>query len=198
MRGLDETDREILDILLSDGRRPYSDIAEAVGLSPPAVSDRIDRLQDRGIVRRFTVDLDRSVLQEGVPVLLDLQVRPGRGGVVADALSAADPVEHVFTTVDERVVATATVEDGDVSGMLADAVEMEDLDGYDVRLLDDTAWSPSMDGAKFAPECAECGNTVGSGGETTELDGSRYHFCCSSCRSQFVDRYEELREGATS
>ncbi|MFB6083699.1 MAG: Lrp/AsnC family transcriptional regulator, partial [Halorientalis sp.] len=46
MRGLDETDREILDILLSDGRRPYSDIAEAVDLSPPAVSDRIDRLQE--------------------------------------------------------------------------------------------------------------------------------------------------------
>ncbi|WP_424019056.1 winged helix-turn-helix transcriptional regulator [Halorientalis pallida] len=198
MRGLDDTDREILDILLSDGRRSYSDIADAVDLSPPAVSDRIDRLQELGVVRRFTVDLDRSVLREGVPVLVDLQVRPGRGDAVADALSAADPVEHVFTTADERIVATATVGDGDVSGMLADALEMDDIGEYDVDLLDDTAWSPSMDDAEFAPECAECGNTVDAEGETTELGGTHYHFCCSSCESRFVEQYEELREGATS
>jgi Lrp/AsnC family leucine-responsive transcriptional regulator len=198
MRGLDDTDREILDILLSDGRRPYSDIAEAVDLSPPAVSDRIERLQERGVVRRFTVDLDRSVLREGVPVLIDLQVHPGRAAAVADALSGADPVERVFTTVDERIVVTATVADGDVSGLLRETVEMDAIDGYDVDLLDDTVWSPSMDDAEFAPECAECGNTVDAEGETVELGDTQYNFCCSSCRSQFVDRYEELREGATS
>lgn len=196
MRGLDETDREILDILLEDGRSSYSDIAAAVDLSPPAVSDRIDRLQEIGVVRRFTVDIDRSILEEGVPVLVDLRVRPGRAEAVADALSAADAVEHVFRTADERVVATTTVPDGDVRGMLADAVEMDALDGYDVDLLADTAWSPRMADAEFAPECAECGNTVDAEGETADLDGSTYHFCCPSCESQFVERYEELREGA--
>lgn len=198
MRGLDDTDREILDILLSDGRRPYSDIAEAVDLSPPAVSDRIDRLQELGVVRQFTVDLDRSVLREGVPVLVDLRVRPGHAEAVADALSESDPVEHVFTTADERVVATATVPDGDVSRMLSGTVEMDAIDEYDVDLLADTAWSPSMADAEFAPECAECGNTVDTEGEATEIDGTLYHFCCSSCESQFVEQYEELREGATS
>jgi DNA-binding Lrp family transcriptional regulator/YHS domain-containing protein len=198
MRGLDDTDREILDILRSDGRRPYSDIAEAVDLSPPAVSDRIDRLQEIGVVRRFTVDLDRSVLREGVPVLVDLQVRPGRAGGVSEALSDAESVEHVFTTADERVVATATVPDGDVSGLLAETVEPDALDGYEVDLLADTAWSPSMPDAEFAPDCAECGNTVDAEGETTELDGTTYHFCCSSCQSRFVDHYEELLEGTES
>ncbi|AQL41303.1 ArsR family transcriptional regulator [Halorientalis sp. IM1011] len=198
MRGLDDTDREILDILLSDGRRPYSDIADAVDLSPPAVSDRIERLQEIGVVRRFTVDLDRTVLHEGVPVLVDLQVRPGRASAVADGLADADPVEHVFTTADGRVVATATVSDGDVGGMLSEAIEMDTIDGYDVDLLSDTAWSPSMAEAEFAPECAECGNTVDTEGESVELDGTLYHFCCSSCQSRFVDHYEDLRDGATS
>lgn len=198
MRGLDDTDREILDILLSDGRRPYSDIAEAVDLSPPAVSDRIERLQEQGVVRRFTVDLDRSVLREGVPVLIDLQARPGRAEAVAGALSDADPVERVFTTADERVVVTATVADCDVSGLLGETVETDDIDRYRVDLLDDTAWSPSIGDAEFAPECAECGNTVDTEGETVELDGNHYHLCCSSCRSRFVDRYEEFREGTTS
>ena len=48
MRDLDETDLEILQLLLSNARRPYSDIADVVGLSPPAVSDRVSRLQETG------------------------------------------------------------------------------------------------------------------------------------------------------
>ncbi|MFC6725497.1 Lrp/AsnC family transcriptional regulator, partial [Halobium palmae] len=60
MRDLDDTDREILRLLLANARRPYSDIAEHVGLSAPAVSDRVERLQELGVVRGFTLDLDRS------------------------------------------------------------------------------------------------------------------------------------------
>ena len=43
MRGIDDTDREILRLLTDDARRPCRDIADAVGLSPPAVADRIAR-----------------------------------------------------------------------------------------------------------------------------------------------------------
>ncbi len=39
MRDLDETDLEILQLLMSNARRPYSDIADIVSLSAPAVSD---------------------------------------------------------------------------------------------------------------------------------------------------------------
>ena len=41
MRGLDDTDREILRLLLENGRKPYREIASAVDLSAPAVSDRV-------------------------------------------------------------------------------------------------------------------------------------------------------------
>jgi len=40
---IDEIDRHILDILASDGRVPASQIAERVGLSRPAVAERIER-----------------------------------------------------------------------------------------------------------------------------------------------------------
>ena len=45
MRELDETDVQILSLLAEDARRPYSDIGETVGLSGPAVSDRVTRLR---------------------------------------------------------------------------------------------------------------------------------------------------------
>jgi len=46
MRDLDETDMEILSLLAENARRSFSAIGEEVGLSGPAVSDRVTRLQE--------------------------------------------------------------------------------------------------------------------------------------------------------
>lgn len=196
MRGLDDTDREILRMLAEDARRPYSDIAEAVDLSAPAVSDRVDRLREVGLLRRFTVDLDRSLLREGIPVFVSLTLRPGTGSEVSQALATADAVGSVFRTVDDRVVCTATVPEGDIEGTLADVLDRDAVRDYDVRLLADRAWTPGFDTAELAPGCVECGNTVTREGETEQLDGDVYHFCCGSCRDAFVEQYEELSKGA--
>jgi DNA-binding Lrp family transcriptional regulator len=196
MRGLDDTDREILRLLLEDGRRPYSDIADAVDLSPPAVSDRVDRLREIGLLRRFTVDLDRSMLREGVPVLVTVTAAPGSGAAVAAGLRECDPVEYVFRTADDRVVCTATVPDGAVPDLLAEAADAAAVREYEVRILADTSWSPGVGEAELAPACAECGNTVTAEGETATLDGDRYHFCCGSCREKFVTQYEQLSDAA--
>ena len=73
MRDLDETGLEILELLLSNARRPYSDVAEGLSLSTPAVSDRIERLQEMDIIERFTLDIDRSQLRKGIPVLVKIE-----------------------------------------------------------------------------------------------------------------------------
>ncbi|MFC6754168.1 Lrp/AsnC family transcriptional regulator, partial [Halorubrum tibetense] len=82
MRTLDETDREILRLLLADARRPFSDIAERVDLSAPAVSDRVDRLREAGVIEGFTLRVDADGLSTGVEALVTLDVAP------ADAESA--------------------------------------------------------------------------------------------------------------
>jgi Lrp/AsnC family leucine-responsive transcriptional regulator len=195
MRGLDDTDREILTLLLEDARRPYSEIAEAVDLSPPAVSDRVERLQEIGLIRRFTVDVDRSLLREGVPLLVTVDTAPGAAKDVRDTLGEADAVEYVFRTVDNQVVCTATAEESDIGNLLA-AVDEGSVRSYDVRLLADREWTPRLGPAELAPECDECGNTVTSEGETARLDGDVYHFCCESCLDNFVGRYERFQEEA--
>lgn len=195
MRGIDDTDREILQLLLEDARRPYSDIADRVGLSAPAVSDRVDRLRDIGLIERFTVDIDRQLLAAGVPVLVTLQTAPGTGPQVRTTLSTAEEVEYVFRTVDDRVVFTATVHRGEVGDLLAEYVSMDVLQEYDVSLLADTDWSPHVGGAELAPDCDECGNTVTAEGEVETIDGDRYHFCCQNCQERFVDNYRQLKEG---
>lgn len=195
MRGLDDIDREILRLLLEDGRRPFSEIADTVGLSAPAVSDRVDRLKDIGLVRRFTADIDRSLLEEGVPVLVSVDTAPGAAPGVRDELAGVDAVESLFRTVDDRVVFTATVPGGEVGVLVDESVDMADVRDYNVRLLADRDWSPTLSDAEFEPECVECGNTVTSEGETVTLDDEKYHFCCGNCRESFVSQYERLSEG---
>ncbi len=196
MQTLDETDHEILRLLVEDARRPYSDIADRVGLSGPTISDRVDRLEDLGVIQQFTVDVDRTRLSGGVPVLVDVAARPGRADDVREHLVAHDDVEHVFATADARVVATATVPQGAAGGLLSDLAP-DAVRGYEVDVLDDAAWTPRVGADAFAIECDECGNSVTEEGVATTLDGDRYHFCCPSCRDNFVARYEELQEGAT-
>ncbi|PSQ06258.1 ArsR family transcriptional regulator [Halobacteriales archaeon QS_6_71_20] len=197
MRDLDETDAEILRILAADGRRSYSDIGEAVDLSAPAVSDRVSRLREAGVIRRFTVDVDRSTLRAGTPVLIRFELSPGDTDDVRTALRGSEAVEHVFTTAESDVVAYARVDDEAVGDWVADVVGVDAVDDYSVDLVSDVDWSPSVHGTAFALECAECGNGVTNEGVATRVGGSLYHFCCPTCESRFEERYERLEEGAT-
>ncbi len=52
---LDELDLRIVDALLRDGRAPAAQIAEQIGLSRPAVADRIEKLERQGVIRGTTV-----------------------------------------------------------------------------------------------------------------------------------------------
>lgn len=56
----DTTDRHIIQLLQQNSRRKIREIAELVHLTPPAVSARIQRLEEQGIIRRYTVDIDRD------------------------------------------------------------------------------------------------------------------------------------------
>ena len=55
---LDQVDRDILEILQKDGRSSASFIAEEIGMSVPAVSDRIKKLQETGVINGFTALLN--------------------------------------------------------------------------------------------------------------------------------------------
>jgi len=196
MRELDETDLEILRLLVEDARRPYSEIAEAVELSPPTVSDRVDRLREVGVINRFTVDVDRSLMSSGASVLVDLHVRPGHIEEVRDSLSNLAGVEHVFRTADSHLVFKANLRERQLERGLADVVD-EHVADYEVRLLTDSSWEPNPGGVEFALECDECGNTVTSEGVSERIDGELYQFCCTSCQARFEERYERFSESAT-
>ncbi|QKY16492.1 AsnC family transcriptional regulator [Halorubrum sp. CBA1229] len=204
MRDLDETDLEILSLLAEDARRPFSEIGERVGLSGPAVSDRVTRLEETGVIQGFTVDVDRTKLRAGVPVLVDVELPVG--GASSDGAAPldearerardADAVEHVFVTAEGDLRVYARVDGRTAREWVAGLFDGIAVDDYAVTLVDEFEWTPSIEGVEFALTCAECSNTVDSEGETARIDDEVYHFCCPSCLSRFRERYQRLEEGA--
>ena len=55
---LDELDLRIVALLRKDGRTPTAQIAEQIGLSRPAVADRLDKLERQGVMRGTTAVID--------------------------------------------------------------------------------------------------------------------------------------------
>jgi Lrp/AsnC family leucine-responsive transcriptional regulator len=87
----DETDRQILEILQTQGRITNTRLASMVGLSQPAMLGRVRRLEEFGIVQGYHAILDREKI--GLEVLAFVLV------CVAEHLSA--PVENVKKKIAE-------------------------------------------------------------------------------------------------
>jgi Lrp/AsnC family leucine-responsive transcriptional regulator len=59
---LDDKDRSILSLVQRDGKLPQAEIARQVGLSAAAVNERLRKLEQAGVIRRYGAVIDpRSV-----------------------------------------------------------------------------------------------------------------------------------------
>jgi Lrp/AsnC family transcriptional regulator, leucine-responsive regulatory protein len=90
---IDGTDRLLLAELQHDGRTSLAELGRRVGLSPPAVADRLKRLTDEGIVRGFRADVDPRAL--GYSLSAIVRVRPAPRQIAKVAKLAQDTPEVV-------------------------------------------------------------------------------------------------------
>ena len=70
---LDETGLAIVTALAQDGRASYQAIADAVGLSRPAVMERVKRLEELDVISGYTARIDRARI--GRPITAFISVR---------------------------------------------------------------------------------------------------------------------------
>lgn len=71
---LDDVDRQLLGLLLADGRRSFTDLAKDTGLSTSAVHQRVRRLEQRGAVTGYTAQVDPVVA--GLPLTAFVSITP--------------------------------------------------------------------------------------------------------------------------
>ncbi|MCJ2057503.1 Lrp/AsnC family transcriptional regulator [Methylobacterium sp. J-048] len=79
---LDDIDRRILSVLAGDARQSLKELAAQVGLSSPSTSERLKRLEERGVIRGFTLDIDPAALGYSLQALVRIRPLPGKLHVV--------------------------------------------------------------------------------------------------------------------
>ncbi len=73
---LDELDVRLLDALQHNARSTFSELAAAVGLKPPAVHDRVKRLEARGFLRGYAARIDAKRLGLGLTAFVSAYTLP--------------------------------------------------------------------------------------------------------------------------
>src|SRR5436305_59568 len=70
---LDEKDIAILEALQLDGRIALSELGRRIGLSQPAMSERVKRLEDRGVITGYGVRINLQALGLGMMAIIRLK-----------------------------------------------------------------------------------------------------------------------------
>jgi Lrp/AsnC family transcriptional regulator, leucine-responsive regulatory protein len=92
-RRLDPINVRLLEALHEDPRLSMSELARRVGMSAPAVTERVQRLRRSGVISGFRIDVDPTAL--GMPVTAIVRIRPGPGQLPKIAEAARDTPEVV-------------------------------------------------------------------------------------------------------
>jgi Lrp/AsnC family leucine-responsive transcriptional regulator len=99
---VDDLDLTLLRALAVDARQSQRALARAVGMSPPAIADRLARLERLGAIRGYRVELDWAALGYPVVVYLAVSASPG-----ADLSEVAHAIRALPEAQDMSVVTGA-------------------------------------------------------------------------------------------
>jgi Lrp/AsnC family transcriptional regulator, leucine-responsive regulatory protein len=100
---LDDTDRRILALLADDARLSQRALARELRMSPPAIGERLARLERAGVIRGYRVDIDWAALGYVT------------GYLAVTAMEGADQSEimrslHLFPEVQDIAVITGSMD----------------------------------------------------------------------------------------
>ncbi|HEV7752061.1 MAG TPA: Lrp/AsnC family transcriptional regulator [Baekduia sp.] len=89
---VDETDRRLLIELQADARLSLAELGRRVGLSAPAVAERVRRLTDDGVIRGFRTDVDPRALGYTLSAIVRVRPAPRQLQKVAELARATPEV----------------------------------------------------------------------------------------------------------
>lgn len=95
---LDSADRLLLEALTRDARMSLKALAAHAGLSSPSTADRLRKLEERGVIRGYTVEIDPAALGYAFEAIVRIRPLPGKLHVVQKlieetaAISSCDKV----------------------------------------------------------------------------------------------------------
>ncbi len=94
---ISEKDEEILAILRCNARASVSDIAKALNVSRTAIQKRINKLENNGIIKSYTVELGSRYTNDLINVNVSLKVKPNLRKHISIALRKIHQITHIYS-----------------------------------------------------------------------------------------------------
>ena len=125
---LDEKDLKIIEILRENARTSYTDIARQLGISDVAVLKRIRKLEQLGVIRKYTIVVDPKKLGYTAISITGIDVAPEQLFTVLDELKSKEYVKFLaLTSGDHGIMATIWARDSRELAKIHD--EISKMDG---------------------------------------------------------------------
>lgn len=105
-RIIDAKDRKIIEILKEDARTPFTKIAKELGITEAAVRKRVKNLEERGVIKKYTVEIDGTKLGYNVTALTGVDTEPDRFLDIAKMLKEYDFTYNVYITSGDHMIMT--------------------------------------------------------------------------------------------
>lgn len=96
LNGLDELDQKIIQLLVKNARRSYSDIGEKIGISRVAVKARIQALENKGIIEEYTTIINPQKISGAVSCYFEIETKPDYFKEVTDILNKSSIVTQIY------------------------------------------------------------------------------------------------------
>ena len=94
---VDETNRRILEEIQRDGRVAFKEIGDRIGLSCSAVSERVKRMEEAGLIQGFTARLDEEKIGLGIRAIIAVKCHsPVKEQELLDKLPGLAPVRQYW------------------------------------------------------------------------------------------------------
>jgi Lrp/AsnC family leucine-responsive transcriptional regulator len=98
---LNAVNRQLIDALQADARLSLAELGRRVGLSAPAVGERLARLEQTGVIRGYHADVDPAALGHPVDVVLRVRPAPRQLTKVADLARSTPEVTECHRVTGE-------------------------------------------------------------------------------------------------
>lgn len=96
MKKLDPIDSQIITMLQMDGRRSFSEIADAVGRTEVTIRRRVKKLHDEGYIKRFTVVLDPLKIGRKIRAVIRVKTAMKEAKEISKKLRGFDEVDEAY------------------------------------------------------------------------------------------------------
>lgn len=191
MMVFDKKDLVILSELLKNGRMSYTEIAEKLNMSVPAVTKRIDKLQASKVIERYTIEINYELLTRGTPTIFLIKCPKKLITEVSSTLYNLPYVKEIYQTngTFDILVISHFIHDKERKEFIETLNDFDAITDYEMlyvsNILPDKKELFLQDVDNIELICDYCKRTFSKDIFTKVIAGKKRYFCCNTCLQEY-------------